>query len=199
MRIGLDLDGTIVLYDEAFHRHAVARFGLPSDVPRDKTHVRDWLRTNGPGEKGWVELQRIVYGLSMGEVAPSPGVAAFLDECHTLGVDVSIISHKTRYSVARPRVDLHAAAGAWLENCGLAYERVFFEPTRKAKLRRIATEGCVLFVDDLVEVLDEPAFPEAVERWLYSTAGFAPVPDGVRAFADWETILERVRVLNDDG
>jgi hypothetical protein len=203
MRIGLDLDGTIVVYDEVFHRHAVELFALPADVPPEKTAVRDWLRGHAPGEQGWIELQRIVYGLRMTEASPSPGVADFLKDCRDAGIGLSIVSHKTRLSVAAPQVDLHAAALEWLEtnhffemdHFALERDRVFFEPTRGAKLRRIASEGCVLFVDDLDEVLADPSFPPSVERWLYAAAGRPSALDSVRIFSDWQTVFQRAREL----
>jgi hypothetical protein len=205
MRIGLDLDGTIVVYDDVFHRHAVERFALPADVPADKTAVRDWLRRNPPGEHGWIELQRVVYGLRMVEASLAPGVAGFLRDCRDAGIDISIVSHKTRLSVAAPRVDLHAAALDWLDGkgffaadgFGLARDRVFFEPTRIAKLRRIASENCALFVDDLEEVLAEATFPGSVERWLYATDGRVSAPVGVTMFSDWRVLAERVHDLRE--
>jgi len=203
MRIGLDLDGTIVVYDDVFHTHAVERFGLPVDVPVDKTAVRDWLRANEPGESGWIELQRIAYGLRMAEASLAPGLRACLKDCRDAGIDISIISHKTRLSVAAPQVDLHAAALEWLEAAGFfaadgfgfARDRVFFEPTRDAKLRRIASEECSLFVDDLEEVLAEPLFPRSVERWLYAPDGRARTLDDASVFSDWNVIAQRAREL----
>jgi hypothetical protein len=205
MRIGLDLDGTIVVYDDVFHKHAVERFGLPSRVPPEKTAVRDWLRANAAGESGWIELQRIVYGLRILEATPAPGVEAFLSACRDAGIDVSIISHKTRLSVAAPPVDLHAAALEWLDRhgffaehgFGLDRDRVFFEPTRSAKLERIAAEECVLFVDDLEEVFAEPAFPPSVERWLYSSVDRARPIDGITVFSDWTVLSRRLRELTE--
>lgn len=205
MRIGLDLDGTIVVYDEVFHRHAIEHFGLPAEVPAEKTAVRDWLRAHPPGERGWIELQRIVYGLRMLEAPLAPGLPDLLKGCRAAEIDVSIISHKTRFSVASPPVDLHAAALKWLDGngffaadgFGLQRERVFFEPTRGAKLERIAAEGCVLFVDDLEEVLAEPAFPASAERWLYATDGRSHAPDGVALFSDWGAVSRRVRELQE--
>jgi hypothetical protein len=205
MRIGLDLDGTIVVYDDVFHRHAVDRFALPAEVPQDKTAVRDWLRAHAPGEQAWIELQRVVYGLRMAEASLAPGLPAFLSDCRDAGIEISIISHKTRFSVATPQVDLHAAAFAWFEQNGffaadgfaLERERVFFEPTRGAKLQRIASEGCVLFVDDLEEVLAEPAFPRSAERWLYAPGGRPEPLDGVTIFSDWGAPSQRVRALKE--
>ncbi|MBV8257905.1 MAG: haloacid dehalogenase-like hydrolase [Actinobacteria bacterium] len=199
MRIGLDLDGTVVVYDDLIHREAVAALGMPEDVPPRKTDVRDWIRGTPGGEQRWVELQARVYGPLMAEARPAAGVAELLEGCASAGVAVSIVSHRTPTSVADPSIDLHAAARAWLERSGLALsaDHVFLEPTRAQKIARIASEGCVLFVDDLVEVLADAAFPAGTERWLYAPRGHEPADPEVRVFADWAVVLARVLELRE--
>jgi|GEM_PF-80204 len=202
-RLGLDFDGTVVVYDEVFHRHAVERFGMPEgdkSVPRTKTAVRDWLRSQPDGEAKWIELQGLVYGLKMAEAKLAPGLAEFLHAIRDAHIPVCIISHKTEFSVAEPRVNLRAAALAWLEansffatdGFGLRREDVFFEATRAAKLQRIAAQGCTVFVDDLEEVLTEPEFPQGVERWLYAPDGAGRGNEGICAFTDWAALQRRL-------
>ncbi len=197
MRLGLDFDGTVVVYDEVFHRHAVERFGVPSALPANKTAVRDWLRSRSDGEAKWIQLQRLVYGLKMAEAKLAPGLAEFLRAVRTAPIPVCIISHKTEFSVADPCVNLRAAALAWLEQngffaddgFGLRREDVFFESTRAAKLQRIATEGCTVFVDDLEEVLTERGFPKGVEQWHYRPEQAQHRQGEIRSFSDWAQFL----------
>lgn len=191
MRIGLDLDGTIVVYDAIFHRQAARRFPMPSDIPVRKESVRNWLRTLPDGEARWTELQGLVYGPLMQEAAPAPGVLGFLDACRKAEFAVSVVSHRTRVAVADPAIDLHAAARAWLNHHRFE-GRVFLETTRTAKLRRIESEGCSLFVDDLPEVFAEPTFPANTERWLYAPGRPEEERNGVRTFSDWGQVLRRV-------
>lgn len=200
LRLGLDFDGTVVVYDEVFHRHAIERFGMPRELPVHKTAVRDWLRSQPDGETKWIELQGLVYGLKMAEAKLAPGLAEFLRAIRTAQIPVCIISHKTEFSVAEPRVNLRAAALAWLEQngfftsdgFGLRREDVFFESTRAAKLQRIAAQGCTLFVDDLEEVLMEREFPKGVERWHY-LPGQAERREGeIQCFSDWIKLLPRL-------
>ena len=61
MRIGIDFDNTLVVYDGAFHRAAESHFGMPPEVPKSKALIRSWFRDGPLGESGWVELQGIVY------------------------------------------------------------------------------------------------------------------------------------------
>ena len=200
MRLGLDFDGTVVVYDEVFHHHASERFGMPASLPVNKTAVRDWLRSQPDGEAKWIQLQGLVYGLKMSEAKLAPGLAEFFRTIHAAHIPVCIISHKTEFSVAEPRVDLRAAALAWLEQngffaadgFGMGREEVFFESTRSTKLQRIATQGCTVFVDDLEEVLTEPEFPKNVERWHYLPGEVERLDTGIRVFGDWRTLERRL-------
>ncbi len=85
-----------------------------------------------------------------------------------------IVSHRTRHPYLGPPYDLHEAALDWMEQNGLfnaggglARGRVFLEESKNEKLWRIGSLACTHFLDDLPELLAEPAFPEHVEPWLF--------------------------------
>lgn len=207
MLIGVDFDNTIVAYDALFHRIALERGLVPADLPVNKTAVRDHLRATGR-EDAWTELQGVVYGPRLGEAEPYPGVMAFFQECRRRGVPVVIISHKTLHPYRGERHDLHGAAFGWLRQHGffapdganLPDDAVFLEPSKAAKLVRIATCGCTHFVDDLPEFLAEPAFPGDVSRFLFDPQrGHEPVA-GCRRVASWaalQAILLRAETWHD--
>ena len=195
MLVGLDFDNTIVCYDEVFHRVAVETGLIPGHVPPTKNAVRDYLRREGR-EDEWTELQGTVYGPRLNDTPPFPGVLELLGRCVDLGVDVAIISHKTRHPYRGPCYDLHACARQWLERhgvfdplrIGLSPSRAFFELSKEEKLRRIAATGCTHFVDDLPEFLAEPHFPNGVEKILFDPNDlYANEPELSRA-SSWEEI-----------
>lgn len=193
LRLGLDFDNTMVDYDGLFYRCARDLGLVGPQVAPLKGEVREAIR-RGPGNQAWIALQAEVYGRRILEAPATPGLWEFLERCRSQGVEVAIISHKTRRPAGDPSLDLHQAAAAWLrahrvaERWGIPAQRWFFEPTRQAKLERIAREGCGHFVDDLVEVLAEAAFPPGVERLLYQPRGDGPLPPGVRRFRSWSEI-----------
>lgn len=199
MRLGVDFDNTLVSYDRLFHRCARERGLIPAECPATKQAVRAYLWGQPDGNTPWTELQGVVYGERMAEAEPCPGVVDFLRACRRRGVPVTVISHKMVYPALGPRVDLRAAARAWLaaqgffaaDGAGLAPDRVFFEATRADKLARIERAACTHFVDDLPEIFAEPGFPAGVQRLLYAPAG-AGAPPGVRVFRHW-------RELDDPG
>lgn len=170
MRIGLDLDNTIVRYDELFARLAVEQGLLASNEAADKTAVRDRLRAAGR-EEAWTLLQGIAYGPRMQEARPFDGVLAFLDQARRDGLSLCIISHRSRRPYAGPAHDLHAAARNWLARYGLDWIETHLETSREAKFARIAAAGCDVFVDDLPEFLCDARFPPRVQRVLFDPAG----------------------------
>lgn len=176
MRIGIDLDNTIVCYDDLFQRLAAERALAPPSPAMSKTSVRDHLRRSGR-ENEWTLLQGEAYGPRMAEARAFLGVLDFIIECRRASIAVCIISHKTRHPLAGPPYDLHRAGRDWLEHAGfftadtgLTSADVFFELTKEHKLKRIAQQRCTCFIDDLPELLSDPAFPAQVQRVLFDPA-----------------------------
>lgn len=188
MHLGLDFDNTLVCYDALFHRVAREQGLIPADLAATKSEVRDFLRRAGR-EPAWTEMQGVVYGPRIVEAEPYPGVLDFLAACARTNLPMSIVSHKTRQPIVGEPHNLHAAAECWLERWSvLAFiprERVHFELTKAAKLARIGAIGCTHFVDDLPELLAEPAFPVTVEKVLFDPGHAHPPADGIVTVGSW--------------
>jgi hypothetical protein len=197
MRVGVDLDNTIVCYDDVFHRVAVEWGLIPAETAASKGTVRDYLRGQGR-EDTWIELQGYVYGNRFREAQPFPGVTEFFNLCQEQTIAISIISHRTRYPFAGPRYDLHQAAYQWLEAYGFGTHgstrlSIFLEPTKAMKLERIARENCSVFIDDLPEFLAEPSFPKEVERILFDPSANHSIDEcRFQSAASWKEIQRLV-------
>lgn len=177
--IGLDFDNTLVDYGELFIVHAHRLGLLPDLAPLSKTRLRDRLRRLPDGERQWQRVQAEVYGPGLAQARPHAGVARFLERCARRGLRCAVVSHKTRHAAQAPQgTDLHQAARDWLHAQGfvgpgraIASDRVFFEETRTAKVRRLALLGCRAMVDDLPEVFACPEFPPGVIQALFDPQG----------------------------
>ena len=183
LRIGIDFDNTIAGYDAVFAEAACDLGLLERGVATSKAAVRAALLRQPDGEQKWMRLQGRVYGKLMGHASLIEGVAAFLERCRDH--EVAIVSHKTQHGHFDPdRIDLREAARQWLtdqgffarDGFGLSAGNVYFEPTREAKIARIKALGCTHFIDDLQEVLADPAFPVGVVKLLLSPDGPAEGP-----------------------
>jgi len=62
MRIGIDLDNTVIRYDRVFRAIAAERGLIPPGFGGDKQAVRDHIRTLPDGERRWTALQAEAYG-----------------------------------------------------------------------------------------------------------------------------------------
>ena len=179
MRVEIDFDNTLACYDQLFRDVAVEWTLLSQTFSGGKKELRDTLRQQANGEATWTRLQAEVYGRRMVDAQLIEGALPFAQACRQRGVDLCVISHKTRFAAADPDgFDLHQAALAWMEahgffrpdGFGLSRDEVFFEPTRVVKCQRIRSMGCSHFVDDLEEIFHEPEFPANVERLLLHRA-----------------------------
>ncbi len=201
MRIGLDFDNTIITYGDVFLVAAKDRGLIADNFQGGKQAVRDAIRLLPNGELAWQRLQGHVYGRGIGGASMCDGVEAFLRRCRVQGRLVAIVSHKTRYGHHdRSRVDLRAAALDWMRSRGIVgagefsipSEQIFFEDTRRDKLARIAALGCTHFIDDLEEVLLDPAFPARVTRILFSDLEASVAQPPYALCRSWEQIERQV-------
>lgn len=198
MRIGLDFDNTIVSYDQLFHKVACEQGVVPPETPLSKLAVRDHLRRIDK-EAVWTEMQGYVYGARMAEAQAYPGVIDFLRWASDVGHETAIVSHKTRHPFLGPQYDLHAVAREWIlgnlaerDRLLIAASNVFFELTKEDKLARVATLGCDVFIDDLPEILQAPAFPANVQRILFDPDKHheaTPLP-GVIRIQSWDELAQ---------
>ncbi len=188
MQLGIDLDNTLICYDDLFRRLAWEAGALNESIPPRKDAVRDALRQAGQ-EPLWTALQGLAYGPRLCDATPFPGIAAAFAAFHARGWRVAIVSHKTRTPYAGPAYDLHQAARDWLAAqpwIELVHE-VFLEETKSAKLQRIASLGCDWFIDDLPELLTAPEFPAEVRRVLFDPHRQSTELPGILRLTDWHT------------
>lgn len=200
MRIGLDLDNTLVEYDHIFHAVAQADGLVDGAVAIDKTAVRDHIRRHHrDGEHLWQVLQAKIYGPLLTRAPAFEGVRDFLVRARAQGCRFAVVSHKTRFAAADPDgCDLRAAATAWLAGQGFFRDGfvresdVHYCDTRDEKVATIAQLGFDWFVDDLVEVLDHPGWPAATRRVLFHPAPPADLDLGILALAEWSAIADHL-------
>ncbi len=167
--LGLDFDNTLICYDQVFYQVAREKSLVPRSIPRNKISVRQHLRSTGR-EDAWTELQGEVYGPRIHDATVFDGALEVINTLMHAGVQVCLVSHKTRTPYLGEAHDLHAAATAWLDQHNFfsddgmnwASDQVFFETTKEMKIARILGQGCTHFLDDLPEILS--MLPDEVDR-----------------------------------
>jgi hypothetical protein len=196
MKIGVDLDNTLVCYDPVFARMAAERGIVVGDGASAKKSLRDALRRMPDGEARWTTLQGEAYGPGMADAQPYAGARAAIEGWIQSGHDVVIVSHKTRFPALGTAHDLHACGRQWTARWfGDLELDVFLEFTRWLKLRRIESERCDVFVDDLLDVLEEPTFPRGICRvWFAPEASATKAAVGVTHARSWIEVGHRASV-----
>ena len=175
MIIGIDLDNTIANLDPVFGKVAT-KMGLGNFEGCGKHAVKFALTKEDGSDLLWQKLQGQVYGAEYHQASVYPHAAeTILKWCNSANIEVSIVSHKTRYGHQdEGGVVLHDAAMSWLMaggivgNSAILPENVYFEVTQEKKLERILSLNCDVFIDDLVAILDHAQFPFKTEGLLFS-------------------------------
>jgi hypothetical protein len=198
MRIGIDLDNTLINYDRPFYQIALARGLIPCDFVGTKRDIRDYVRLlpDGDGEIQWQHLQAEAYGPAIGSATAAQGALEFIRRARASGAELSIVSHKTTFSnLGTQKVNLREAARTWLLDNGLLGPDVvpqgnlYFEDTRAEKIARIIALGCTHFIDDLEEVFDDPAFPSTIQQLHFTSAASVP-GSRYRSYASFNEIAD---------
>ena len=170
-RIGLDLDNTVIDYAPAY-RAVAKEMGLPQQLV-DRESIRESLRKSEEDDEEWQRFQALLYTDGLAYAQPAPGLLEFLSMCDSIGVSVVIISHKTETTPERfGSRDLRVPAFEWLDTQGIVPkyiqpDGVFFCADRAEKLRTIVAARCDVFVDDLIEVLEDADMPIGITRFHY--------------------------------
>ncbi len=148
-------------------------------------------------------MQGCVYGPRLLDAQPFPGVLDFFRSAVTQGMELRIVSHKTKHPFLGEPHDLHAAAWDWLEakgffdpdRIGLRRDQVFLELTKESKFQRIGAHGCTHFIDDLPEFLLDPRFPPDVERIHFDPGGGQEVEKTENALHSVQTWVQLIEEL----
>ncbi|SVE24545.1 uncharacterized protein METZ01_LOCUS477399, partial [marine metagenome] len=159
MKIGIDLDNTIISYDNAFLNVAKKIGLIDQDFQGGKPEVKQEIKLLKDGEKIWQELQGQVYGKFIGQANIFPGFKRFHWRCCNQQIPVTIISHKTKYGhYDEEKISLRMSALSFLEQEGIVnkdknifLQDVFFTTTRAEKIKTIKHNNFDWFIDDLQE------------------------------------------------
>ncbi len=170
--IGVDLDNTIIYYDQALYELAV-RHGFLANIPLGenltKQQIRDRIRFESGNDIEWQKMQAELYTTGLSKATFFEGVLDFFKEIKEKSINAYVVSHKTEFaSYDLSKTSLRQAAIDWLDAQGFfdpnifAFlpEYLFFSSTRSEKIEIINKLGCTHFIDDLIEVFNEETFPE---------------------------------------
>lgn len=157
MKIGIDLDNTILDYSDAFSLAARNLKGLENIESLGKTEVKS-LVIRSHGEEAWTALQGHVYSSVPLGVKVFEGFEPLLNSLNASGHTVSYMSHKSEKPISGPSVNLREPVTNFLYSKKLLGQTMrglslhYFE-TKQEKIEAVNVEYFDYFIDDLLEIV----------------------------------------------
>ena len=140
MIVGIDLDNTIINYNNSFKILAKKNKIInKSSKQFNKSQIKEKLTKID--ENLWTKLQGEIYGKYINYAKIFPGFVKFINFLNKNNINFKIISHKTKYPYIGQKYNLHTSAINYLKsnlstNLKLG-KNLFFESTLKKKIIRI--------------------------------------------------------------
>jgi hypothetical protein len=169
MRIGFDFDNTIVNYDLVFSQIADQLNLEYLDSP--KNSIKNYYEVELGQRNLWKKVQFKVYCELISKIEPSDKFIALIHWLIENKHDIFIVSHKTEnIKINNKNLNLREPAKKWLERNIPIFnkERIFFESSAIAKIRKIKLLSLDFFVDDLVTILNHRQFPLSTKKILFN-------------------------------
>jgi len=168
--VGIDLDNTIVIYDDLIRTQADL-LNVPLNL-KSKKDIADYLRNNNLENK-WTEIQGLIYGPLMNRAKIASNFFDVVTELIKKNVEIVIISHRTKYSQYDGSFNLHDSAISWLnENIFTKLKenqiKVIFGETIEEKITIIKQQNVNYFIDDLDKILSHIDFPSSTRKILFT-------------------------------
>ncbi|MBL09666.1 MAG: phosphotransferase [Acidiferrobacteraceae bacterium] len=197
MHLGIDLDNTVISYDEVFLFGALELKLVPIGWEGSRLQVRDYVRHQKDGDIAWQRLQGKVYGKWLHLAKLFPGVYRFLWRCKYRNIVVDIVSHKTEYGhLDDEKISLRKSALDFLiehEVLSMSSEslinKIDFFSRKEEKLEHISKKQFDWFIDDLPEIVEHDEFPRKTK-----TFGFDPT--GASGFRFTNTVKSWAEIEN---
>ena len=167
MIIGIDLDNTIINYDETFLKIAIKKKLILKSEIITKELLKKQIIKKSNIEK-WKEIQGIAYGKNIFQSRIMNFFLDFLILCKLRNFKIFIISHKTKYGHYDNETLLREKAYKFLLSkkiinsniSPINKSHIFFCDTLEDKIVKIKQLKCDFFIDDLKKVLLHKSFPK---------------------------------------
>lgn len=203
MKIGIDLDNTIIDYSKAF-LPALSLLGLkiPSEY-KTKDQIKNYLLGVNGGQVLWEQVQGYIYGPMMNIHAQLyPGLMRFLWRCKNQGHQVEIVSHKSIFGhYTSQDINIRDCANIFLEKC-LVYipegkenfvDNVQFFSSKDEKIEFINSCDYDFFIDDLPDIVEKLALDSTASIIYFSHSSIGDprasvIHEKIICLSDWTSI-----------
>lgn len=187
--IAFDLDNTILNYETSLDELRHQRNELKDINAKTKADFKAQVIREF-GEDYWTELQGFLYTQYVAYSSIEPAFLDLLNFLNSHQWRTSIISHKTEFPFMGPRLNMRECALAKLEAIGVVSrlsDGVHFFGTKKEKIDYINNLKPDIYIDDLVEILDQ--LSSEISRLLFTPNSHAE-NSPYYVISDWHSVYE---------
>ena len=166
IKIGIDLDNTIINYQNSFKKYLKEKKILLKQINKIKIK---YIANNNSKIRNWTAAQEEIYGYYINFAKPFEYYKEFEKFALKNRLKLYIISHKTKYSQFSKKYNLHSMSNKWIKKNILRKKyRVFYVNTIDEKVKKIIEIKPDYFIDDLIKIFKNKNFPKKVKKIYFS-------------------------------
>jgi len=186
-KIGIDLDNTIINYENSFKRFLKEHNIQVKKI--DKFKIKKLIKKNKKFTN-WTQAQEEIYGKYIIYAKKFKFYDLFESFALKNKFKLYIISHKTRLSEYSKKYNLKKEANLWLKkNLKKKKYKIFFLNSITEKLNKIKTINPDFYIDDLEKILINKRLPKRIKKILFSIKKKSKIVN----FDNWKKIKEFIK------
>lgn len=171
MNIGIDLDNTIINYNNLFRCAAQINGFVKDDWIGGKKELKNKIKKLKDGEEKWKKLQGYIYGELIDKAKLNIGLYKFILRAKTKKCNVFIISHKTIHPHHTKSILLRHKANKFLDKKNIFKlidkSNVYYASTLDEKISIINKKKLTWYIDDLSKVLNHKNLSKRIKKIHY--------------------------------
>lgn len=195
LRIGIDIDNTVLDFSESIRRSAHDILGIDLE-PKSGKSASSFRIKELVGNEVWTDLQGYIYAEYSVYASTFDGALSTISGLRHQGHQIQLISHKTKRPASGRSVDLHHWTQLTLERTGVLEtmhsdpkdqgESIILCESVEEKIWEISSQGCEVFIDDLLKVLRP--LPTGLRKIHIFCDGQHPSNKAIKCHSDWAEV-----------
>lgn len=186
IKIGIDLDNTIIDYQNSFKKYLKERKIYLKVINKNKIKQ---ICDNNPKIESWTKAQEEIYGKYISSAKPFKYFKKFEKFALSNNIKLYIVSHKTKYSQFSKKYNLHYSSNNWLKkNINKNKYKIFYVDSVVNKIKKIQKIKPNYFIDDLIKIFKCKQFPKKVKKIYFSKKNYGKI----KTIDNWKKITEYI-------
>ena len=186
LKIGIDLDNTIINYQNSFNKFLKEKNIYFKLINKKKIK---YISNNSSKIKNWTQAQEEIYGKYIVFAKPYKYFKNFEKFAVKNKIKLFIVSHKTKFSQFSKKYNLHSQSNKWLKkNISKEMYKIYYVKTVDQKIKKIKYLNPDYFIDDLIEIFNHKNFPEKIKKIHFSKIKVG----NFCTFSNWDKIKKYI-------